>query len=81
MRAWAETLASGGRSRGRAAVRERERSDGWGYPVSGCVREGAGARSVDAGRVGMGRPAAQFPGRPLCSAVFFFFYAIYDVYV
>ena len=41
-RAWAKTLANGGRSRGRAAVRDREGADGWGHPVSVPQREGRG---------------------------------------
>ena len=33
-RAWAKTLATGGRSRGRAAVRVEGEADGWDLPVS-----------------------------------------------
>ena len=44
-RAWAETLANGGRSRGRAAVRGEEEADGWDLPVSDLQREeGSSAR-------------------------------------
>ena len=79
-RAEAKSLAIGRRSRGRAAARERDGADRWGISVS-VLREGegAGARSVDAGRVGMGRPAAQFPGHPLCSSFSFSFCAVYDI--
>ena len=41
-RARAKTLASGGRSRGRAAVRDREEADGWDLPVSVTQREEEG---------------------------------------
>ena len=41
-RAWAENLANGGRSRGRAAVRGEDEADGWGLPVSVLQREGRG---------------------------------------
>ena len=41
-RAWAKTLANGGRSRGRAAVRDREGADGWDLPVSVTQREEEG---------------------------------------
>ena len=67
--------AGGGRSRGRAAVRVGERADGWGYPVSGCVREREGAARgpawAEANRAGLNRTVF----------VSFFFYAIYDVYI
>ena len=67
-RAWVETLASGGRSCGRAAAREEGRADGWGYPVSDCVRERAqGAGSV---RAGLGQSQA---GQPKEHNVCFFF--------
>jgi len=33
-RAWAKTLATGGRSRGRASVRVEGEADGWDLPVS-----------------------------------------------
>ena len=41
-RAWAKTLANGGRSRGSAAAREEERADGWDLPVSVPQREEEG---------------------------------------
>ena len=41
-RAWAKTLANGGGSRGRAAVRDREGADGWDLPVSVTQREEEG---------------------------------------
>ena len=50
-RAWAETLANGGRSRGRAAVRGEEEADGWDLPVSVLQREGRG-RVQRVGRLG-----------------------------
>ena len=83
----AETLANGGRSRGRTAVRGEDAADGWGRPVSvpqregltsgtrssvTAEREGGSARSAVVGRARVGRPAGQFPGRPLRSFVFFF---------
>jgi len=49
-RAWAETLANGGRSRGRAAVRGEE-ADGWDLPVSDLQREeGSSTRGAGLGR-------------------------------
>jgi hypothetical protein len=50
-RAWAENLANGGRSRGRAAVRGGDEADGWGLPVSVWQREGRG-RVQRVGRLG-----------------------------
>ena len=47
-RAGAEGLAIGRRSRGRAAMCMGEGTDGWGYPVSGCVRERERARACAA---------------------------------
>jgi len=41
-RAWAKTLANGGRSRGRAVVRVEEEADGWDLPVSVSQREEEG---------------------------------------
>jgi len=41
-RAGAKTLANGGRSRGRTAVRGEDATDGWGRPVSVWLREGKG---------------------------------------
>ena len=41
-RAWAKTLANGGRSRGSAAAREEEGADGWDLPVSVPQREEEG---------------------------------------
>jgi hypothetical protein len=73
----AETLARGGRSRGRAAARVGDGTDRWGLPVSDHAERKGGARSVRAGRVGMGRPAAQLPVRPLRSVFFFFFCAVF----
>jgi len=51
-RAWAETLASGGRSCGKAAAREEGRADGWGYPVSDLQR---GERAGFSRWTGVGR--------------------------
>ena len=56
----AETLANGGRSRGRTAVRGEDAADGWGRPVSVPQREGltSGTRSsVTAQREGAARAA------------------------
>ena len=50
-RAWAETLANGGRSRGRAAVRGEEEADGWDLPVSDLQREKGSSARV--GRIGL----------------------------
>jgi hypothetical protein len=85
----AETLANGGRSRGRTAVRGEDAADGWGRPVSVPQREGltsgtrssvtaqrerGSARSAVVGRARMGRPAGQDPGRPLCKDLFLFLF-------
>jgi len=69
-RAWAENLANGGRSRGRAAVRDEDEADGWGLPVSVLQREGRG-RVQRVGRLG------PKPSGPAVGAVTFsfFFYA------
>jgi hypothetical protein len=68
--AWTENLANGGRSRGRAAVRGEDETDGWGLPVSVLQREGR--RRVQ--RVGRLGPK---PSGPAVGAVTFsfFFYA------
>ena len=57
-RAWAETLAIGGRSHGRAAVRGEDEADGWDLPVSVLQREGEGGFSAwaDLGQSQAGRP-------------------------
>ena len=69
-RAWAENLANGGRSHGRAAVRGEDEADGWGLPVSDLQREGRG-RVQRVGRLG------PKPSEPAVGAVTFsfFFYA------
>jgi hypothetical protein len=87
----AETLANGGRSRGRTAVRGEDAADGWGRPVSVPQREGltsgtrssvtaqrdrGSARSAGAGRARVGRPAAQFPDSPLHCVSFSFSFLI-----
>ena len=61
--------AGSDRSRGRAAVRVGERADGWGYPVSGCVREREGA---DARGASLGRPAGLLAGPRPVSYCFLF---------
>ena len=65
-RAWAETLANGGRSRGRAAVRGEGAADGWDLPVSVLQREGRG-RVQRMGRLG------PKPSGPAVGAVTFCF--------
>jgi hypothetical protein len=81
-RAGAKGLAIGRRSRGRAAVRERERSDGWGYPVSGCERErGRGRAQRGCGPEAVGRSAAQFPSSPLRSNLFLFLFMQFLIYI
>ena len=84
----AETLANGGRSRGRTAVRGEDAADGWGRPVSVPQREGltSGTRSsVTAQREGAARAArvqaerawaglrAKFQAAR-CAKIFFFFF-------
>ena len=95
-RTQAETLANGGRSRGRTAVRGEDAADGWGRPVSvpqregltsgtrssvTAQREGGSARSAVVGRARMGRPAGRFPGHSLHRTVFLFLFVQFLSYV
>ena len=74
-RAEAEVLTIGRRSRGRVAVPVGEEADGWGYPVSDCVRERGRGRALS----GCGPEVRMWAGlRPSLQAfycvVFFFFF-------
>jgi len=87
-RAWAKTLANGGRSRGSAAAREEEGADGWDLPVSvpQRVEEGGSderdspvsdrVKRESARSARMGRPAGLFAGPLPVSICFPFSFSI-----
>jgi hypothetical protein len=69
VRACAETLANGGRSRGRATVRGGDEADRWDLPVSVLQREGR--RRVQ--RVGRLGPKPSGPVVGVVTFSFFFY--------